>query len=282
MQEYLDAGGQGSTGLCQEMLRCLAADMFHGRAFPPKAHIDSITRSLATPADVTPLRLALSAFAGLGAGFKSLSSVDSVLRQAYSARQQQHNRTSDLPPEDNATVEVKEETSLVGQERAHAARALAQARALASRLRQSAGSTPMDAVIQEVRAIVECKAKEEAKEANEEPKAANGEVLRPTAEQHTDWAWGQVMCLCVDITRQCLQRLPPPPPAPTRHHLAEKWSEPVAGLLESILTEWTAHKLQPSVQLYYELMRLLRLRVTMRLVPAGLSSCPPPVPRALP
>ena len=254
MQAYLDGGGRGSTGLWQEMLRCLAADMFHGRAFPPEQHIDRIMRSLATPADALPLRAAHSALAGLGAGFSSLGSVNRALHHAYNVQKQPQNSTSDLEPR----------ASGVAGKHAREHIALHSLRTLRTRLRSAAGARamPVHAAMQEVWAILGG-TKEEA------------EAVLDEAGEHEDWAWGQAMCTSVAIMRDYLQRLPPAPAAPALHHLTEDMNGPVAGLLDRILTQWAAHKLLPSVQLYYELMRLLRLRIAKRLVTAGLAPCPP-------
>lgn len=260
MQAYLDGGGRGSTGLWQEMLRCLAADMFHGRAFPPEQHVDRIMRSLATPADALPLRAAHSALAGLGAGFSSLGSVNRALHHAYNVQKQPQNSTSDLEPRASATGRV----GGAWNEQARAHSALHSLRTLRTRLRSAAGARamPVHAAMQEVWEILGG-TKEEA------------EAVLHEAGEHEDWAWGQAMCTSVAIMRDYLQRLPPAPAAPALHHLTEDMNGPVAGLLDRILTQWAAHKLLPSVQLYYELMRLLHLRIAKRLVTAGLAPCPP-------
>jgi len=227
--------------MCQDMLQCLAADVFHGRAFPPHAHLRRIEQTLVPPADAQRLEEATSIVAELSPGYDDIDAVDRALIAACTTQTVSDHIDNqcighrDSPPPDKVNMQLH---------------------ALRRRLVEQRPAPSVHYAMQQAWQIMV-----DMRVCDDRPSTNGG------------WGWGQALCLVVCILADCLER-DLPSAAPQRADIAhDVGAQKVGAELERVLTQWAAAQLKPSVQLYSALMALLRLRMAKRLVSAGKTYC---------
>ena len=250
MQEHVDGGGRINMGVCYEMLQNLAVDLFHGRVSPAGTHFKTlIQHSLLTPTEILHVRNSLCKVVGLGTGFSDINSVETSLLHfqvqaghgmCYSSQQVQ----AELLAENSQTralIAIRRLRSFRSHEVAHFTQA-----------ENISHEQKMKDAMQKVWAII----------TDEGPAISN-------SGPQSGWGWGHALCLSVGILRGYLERLPVAQGLTSSPNANADVVKLVSHWLDRVLKQWESHNLLPSVQLYYELMKVLRLRVLKLLVTPG-------------